>query len=463
MKTIESILIGLVNIILITSCSDFLEEHSQDEVIPTTTADYREILLNYTQEMRYEVLDVLDDDIAIGELGTYDNYSLLKYGGCFTWQPDMWEQPDAVGSIGGEYSTSYNRIMAFNAVLNGVDDAEGTVEEKERVKAEALGLRAYTYFILVNLFGEPYNSNNAALGVPLKLNAPLVENGLPRNTVEEVYQQIVADLEAASTLLNKYPKRRGDYSMNNTTVDILLSRVYLYMEEWEKATAAASRAIASSEGLTDYTAFPADEKFYLTTYDHSEVEWLYGGIMADVISPSMMASSDLLSKYDKQDKRLEFWFDVDDKSPLKREMEKGPSPNQTIRISEAYLNRAEARVLSENADIEGALSDLNELRHYRIVNYQDISESENLLEEIRKERRLELCFEYHRWFDLRRYGMPSISHDYRTRSDVPWVTYTLREKDPLYTLPFPRDVMDSNMSLEQNASANEPNRVGKQK
>ena len=59
-----------------------------------------------------------------------------------------------------------------------------------------------------------------------------------------------------------------------------------------------------------------------------------------------------------------------------------------------------------------------------------------LLAEIRKERYVELCYEGHRWFDLRRYGMPSISHDYKARPNLSWVTYTLREKDPLYRCHF---------------------------
>ena len=75
------------------------------------------------------------------------------------------------------------------------------------------------------------------------------------------------------------------------------------------------------------------------------------------------------------------------------------------------MNRAEAYVLWDNKVTE-ALKDLNELRRNRIEGYSDVSISDPvlLLEEIRKERRLELAREGHRWLDLRRYGMPSISH-----------------------------------------------------
>lgn len=140
----------------------------------------------------------------------------------------------------------------------------------------------------------------------------------------------------------------------------------------------------------------------------------------------------------------------------------GREPIVWIRSAEAYLNRAEARVLADAQDLEGALEDLNELRRHRIANYTDVNytDVETLLTEIRNERRKELCFEGHRWFDLRRYGMPSITRDFRTRLSTPLLRYTLKEKDPFYTLPIPKDIMENNNKLEQNPSAFAPERIG---
>lgn len=82
-----------------------------------------------------------------------------------------------------------------------------------------------------------------------------------------------------------------------------------------------------------------------------------------------------------------------------------------IRLSEAYLNRAEAYIQLNRTD--DAIKDLNKLRQNRIRGYTDETEFTNLLEEVRTERRKEFCFEGMRWFDLRRYGMPEIHHDFR--------------------------------------------------
>ena len=451
----------VIGALLACGCSNYLEEVSQDEVIPKTTTDYSELLLAYmykTYYYEYNLIHTLADEVVINEGSLYegDNYSFITIEGVFTWQPDMWERDNTMDD-GYEYT--YTQLMGINAVLDGIDDAIGEQEDRDIVKAEALTLRAFGYFILVNLYGEPYNYNKEALGVPLKLHAALVENGIARSTVEEVYAQMVDDLEKASDLFAQYPKRRGNFRVNGTTTDILLSRVYLYMEEWDKAIEAANRAIESAEGLTDYTKISTEETFYLPTYDNEEVEWMFG--YAYFNSYVLMPSLELLSSYVEGDQRRVFWFDEAGATVKKGESE-DYEPENTIRISEAYLNRAEAYVLSETANLAGALADLNELRRNRIVGYTDVSitDPEILLEEIREERRLELCFDFHRWFDLRRYGMHELTHEFHVNKANPKLVYTLREKDPLWTLPIPQIIMEGNIQLQQNASAHEPTRQG---
>ena len=66
---------------------------------------------------------------------------------------------------------------------------------------------------------------------------------------------------------------------------------------------------------------------------------------------------------------------------------------------------------------------------------------------IKAERRKELCFEGQRWFDLRRYGMPQITHEWEGK------TYTLKSNDPSYTMPIPDEVLIKNKRLEQNPLA----------
>ena len=453
MRYLRLIIMAMFVSSLGTACGDFLEEKSQDEVIPESATDFREILLHYQSAPFTSAIHVLDDDVVMNEeyfSEDADYYDAVTLEASLTWQPDIWER---VSSLASNYEAVYEDIMGMNAILEEIDDATGSEEEIERVKGQALGMRAYHYFMLVNTYGEPYNYNKDALGVVLKVKVPYVEGGMMRATVGEVYAQIVEDLETASALLNKYPKTRGDFLMNNTSVDILLSRVYLYMEEWDKAVEAATRAIGSAEGLFDYNTITNPLAAFRFNYDISEVECLFGTVKFP--SQSLLASSDLMALFDESDGRVALLY-------KKMAHNDGRNPTVWIRSAEAYLNRAEARVLADAQDLQGAMEDLNELRRHRIANYTDenITDAETLLTEIRNERRKELCFEGHRWFDLRRYGMPKITRDFRMRLGVPSLRYTLEEKDPFYTLPFPEVAMESNNRLEQNPSALASERIG---
>ena len=66
-----------------------------------------------------------------------------------------------------------------------------------------------------------------------------------------------------------------------------------------------------------------------------------------------------------------------------------------------------------------------------------------------EERRRELCFEGHRWFDLRRWGMPEITHVWHESATESHV-YRLTEKDLMYTIPIPDEAMQENSKLVQN-------------
>lgn len=454
-------IIGLIGTSFLGGCSDYLERRSQDEVIVESVSDFSELLLGagYVSTVQYEMLYYMDDDVEV-YLDTWseETFAAQENFGVFTWQPNMWELEYVPNDA---YTDSYMRLMGVNAVLDGIDEAIGNVEERDQVKAEALALRGYYYLMLVNLYGEPYNYNKEALGVPIKLTADIEENGLSRNTVEDVYAQIVSDLQESLSLFERYPKRRGNYRINMPSANILLSRAYLYMEQWDSVIVTATKAIEHSEGLTDYTRI-TESPFFMPSYDNSEVEWIYG-IVAQInyFGPS----ADLLALYDPADRRPGMWFDLNNSALmlLKKDYDwisGSMTPINTLRISEAYLNRAEA--YARRGMLTEALADLNELKRHRIDGYEDesIADQSALLQEILDERRRELCFDELRWFDLRRYGMPSITHRYRYRTSDPWMVYTLRENDPMYTLPFPNDVLQNNVLLEQNPSANEPVRAG---
>lgn len=124
-----------------------------------------------------------------------------------------------------------------------------------------------------------------------------------------------------------------------------------------------------------------------------------------------------------------------------------------LRAAEAYLNMAEACAMLGTDDAT-ANKYLNELLRNRIVDYQDQTYTgEELVKQIRIERRKELCFEGHRWFDLRRYSVcekyPYKKKIYRQFSFYNsanvlerTATYVLEEDDPAYVFAIPKNVLE---------------------
>ena len=114
---------------------------------------------------------------------------------------------------------------------------------------------------------------------------------------------------------------------------------------------------------------------------------------------------------------------------------------QSVRSAEAFLNRMEAYALSGEEGL--ALAELNAFRKTRVIGYTDVNLSgQTLLDEIRLERRKELCFEGHRWFDLRRTTRP------RIEKVIDGKTYILEKDDARYTLRIPQAAIDANPELQ---------------
>lgn len=464
---------------LFTNCS-FLEEKSQDEVIPKTAQDLSELLLGtgypWGNDNFFPYIYLMDDDCSINydipTLPTNTSVALLYRA--YTWQPDMADvSPTAVGLNGStnSYTSFYNRIKGCNAVLDLIDNISGLQEKIDMIKAEALTIRAWHYFHLVNLYGEPYSVNKESLAVPLKLTASIVENSIRRNTVSEVYNQIESDLKRAIDLFSKYNVTRGDFHINLPSAYIILSRVYLYMGKWDDCVEASTNAIKFGGKLADMTQNTTWTP--IATYNFSETEWIYGKAECNYYMGTNLnfkPSAELLSLYDQEnDARFKTFFlytstsiVVDSKTIKiygyimnKNDKTTSAALGNSLRVAEAYMNRAEAYSHLGNSK---AVEDINTIRQKRIKNYQPVTSI--TLQNILEERRRELCFETPRWFDLRRNGMPTITHEWKSDVGGTSLIYTLKQGDPMYTLPIPGVVLEHNSALEQNISASSGVRVG---
>ena len=469
-------MISKLNIILLTvlvlasvSCGDFLKEVSQDEFEPSTTTAYTELLNG--EGYCFSTLDALtwymDDDVD-GCTSYTPTKEQMAYKDVFTWQYDMDQSlKEALSQDQSTYENFYAKIMACNVVIDNVENSLGTESEIANVLGEALTLRAYYYFHLVNIFATPYNDARSTpdrrLGVPLVIKSEILDEGYARNTVAEVYKQITG-------------VNNGRFRVNYVAAHLIASRIYLYMEEWDQVIDHATKAMAGAPKLVylpDYVynvpARPENSKNPVVSSDFPETIFVYGAMPGSMrfAGTPVCLSDDVVNSYtDNGDSRNGKYFKKTESYLIYpyMELKHGIAERGYVwRTAELYLNRAEAYMqkykAGESSAGQLAVDDLNELRSNRITNYSDyqLSTAEDLEKLCKLERRRELIFEGHRWFDLRRYGMPQIQHKW-IADEGKTTTYTLSEKDPSYTVPIPQAVLDRNKNLVQNELA--PDRQG---
>ena len=419
MKRIIYILTGIV-LLSLSSCSDFLEPKSQSEYVPKDANALQEMLIGsaYPKQDKSNFLlpflSFLDDDIQFHKTDYEFSINSLKNieakQAVYTWQPDMFFIMERNGyPLQNIWEGYYNYILGANAALDYIGDVNGTEAEKNYVIAQSLGLRAFYYFMLVNHFGAPYNYNKQALGVPLKLDSNLLPEDqllMTRNTVEEVYNQIVDDLNEAERLfltLSKDKQYEPNYLVSLPMIQLLKSRVFLYMENWKDAAIYANKVIKDwSFALVDLNNLPsptvAEPYYNFTSLKSSEVIWLYGSVSDLTVfndesveyeeegyfgntttyyREAFIASDNLIESFEDGDLRKEKYiakeFNKDDKvfyedsyttfGKYKLSATGEPSGSEnfalSFRLGEAYLNLAEAA--AHNNDESTALSALKTL------------------------------------------------------------------------------------------------------
>ncbi len=178
------------------------------------------------------------------------------------------------------WSTLYNQIFAANQVTKSVpaDTEDSTLKF---YLAQALALRAFDYFNLAQLYQFTYQGNEDAPCVPIITEANALEvasNGVARNTVKEVYAQIMSDLNNAVAMLESTSKTRDDKRYISLEVAYgLRARVELVMQDWAAAAADAEKAIKTS------SATPATFKEVSkpTFKDITENNWMWGILIAE--------------------------------------------------------------------------------------------------------------------------------------------------------------------------------------
>jgi hypothetical protein len=466
MKNYNKIIL-LVMIGLFLSCSEsFLEITPQDSV----SSD--EAITNL-------------EDLETSVTGVYDELQSAYYYGRY-----MFLIPDVLADD-VKQNLSANRIVDYAEHVQNVDDAQASAlwegmyfannalnniinsdvevsdssqDDKNHIMGEAYALRGLIYFDLVKLFAQTYNYTDDAshAGVPIITEFdPTLEP--ERSTVEEVYNQVISDMTMALSLMSDTSRTSNSSTLSTTSVKALLARVYLYKEDWANAEAMATDVINGGYSLIDNENYlnvwnvdnTSESIFEISNTETDNVGGdAISGLYLSAASGGYgdyLPSDDVVSLYEEEDARLQT-FIVDtlltgDYAPYrvnKYPEVLGYDNVKVIRLPEMYLIRAEARA-EIGTDVTGAQDDLNTVRQRALPTAEDVTTTgDDLINEIMLERRLELCFEGHRLWDLMRKNEDIV----RTQctSSICYIPYG----DDTNILPIPQDETDVNPNIEQN-------------
>ena len=233
----------------------------------------------------YPWIHVLADELCQQTGG----FSWVAGGACgsiygyYTWQYRVYENVEGkqVWDDGADFRHLYSHINACNMILEETKAFEEMTEEEDvqnvnRIKGECHFLRGCYYFLLANFYGKPYVASTAESdpAVPIKTSNYVEDKYYSRNSVAEVYKQIVTDLLDAEKFLKDVPKK-SMWRADINAVRLMLSRVYLYMCLYEEAEKYAALVTENGPRLEDLNSFSGKE--FLST-NLSEIDFFNRGV-----------------------------------------------------------------------------------------------------------------------------------------------------------------------------------------
>ena len=444
MKNLTIILLIICAGWVFQSCSKNMDVYPSDQVSSASLAETTDGILNVTNgnyalfkegvefqgftddnncylRQYFQMSDFSSDDIVCGQK-TEDP---LYYSFTYTHSPD---QPNSRYF----WYVSYKIINGANTVIDLINSKDVLSEDEEQLLGENYFLRAFSMFNLVRFYAKPYALSNPTSDPGIILRLSTSEPGdKARATIQETYDAIIKDLKEAENLMKK---PRGKEFASKEAAEALLSRVYINMNDYDNTISSTTDVIESGRfSLETATSFPTyfpnaisrDETIWLIAFTPADNRGKFGSIASmlytdgnsgwgeEYASPSYR---NLLSNNlsDVRWSYIDTLYNDDGTVAKKNGIEvfyitkfsfQDGDPNLSspvmFRLSEMYLNRAEA--YAKKGEDALALQDVNEIRKHRGLEndlYTSVPAGKTSLDIVLEEKRLELAFEGHRFFDV---------------------------------------------------------------
>ena len=494
MKSIKYI--AAIAVAAFLNACDLLDIQPQNAFIPRTIEDYQSVISGAypTTGAIFTNLAFLSDDIYYNFGGnSAPGAAAMRF---FTWA----ESHEAANATSDPmWGALYNSIFDANTVLDALKEMSPSAQEKdlyETLLGEAYALRAWCYFYLANIYADVWSEENLEKPcVPMPLTASDVgatSRDNVRATIAKVWGQIDDDIEAAAGYLSGKPEN-GSYRFSYLSLQALKARVCLFMGRWDEAVAAATDVIegrslydmnmlqgvvddasggnfytfSDNNGVMD-TDYPKEILLFICGKANTNpfYYWSYNTKPSPVIAELCMRYQpgfedgavppfDDFRYMDVVDYRAYIYCSFADH--VANSDRYGTLAGRTIyhmygsqargeyyiglKVSEAYVTRAEALMRKSSPDKGAAVADLNALLSKRIrssaftpLTTADFATNDLLITRILEERRVETALESGlRWFDLRRLGKPELTHEVPNVAEQP----RLMQGDLRYVLQIP--------------------------
>jgi starch-binding outer membrane protein, SusD/RagB family len=398
--------------------------------------------------------ELLADDAIVGNeqklnrFGKYEIYTM-------TSSPQITE-------IASFWSSAYAAVNRANNVIyaideNIVDDSEFETN-KNRLKGEALFIRAVAHFELVRFFAKPYDveniGGNSQLGIPYRLKPSFHPDSLAaaRESVEIVYANIISDLQESKALLESAGVMTSNSAASAMSATAMLARVCFFSGNYTLAAQYANEVITStyyelSDDVTEVFKLSGNQNNSEVIFQLVNIETDNSNSLIDAFArsknPLFQTTKSLYDMYSANDTRralLNKYFVIYYIKKYDETVDDGvsqPLNRVYIRLAEMHLIRAEA-VLLAGGNATDAFDSYNTLR-MRAYGDNYVPETvalNDLLDSVRNERRRELCFEGDRYHNLKRLKLP-------LRDGVAW-----NSDAPIFKIPA--DEVSGNSLMEQN-------------
>ena len=448
--------LSIIGLVGLTSCQDDFMEYDPSSSVEVNGAIENEGQL---ETAVLGIYDGLQSNFAYGnyyitaqEILSDNGFVLFDNSNRFT---DFYRYQHAIssgGSIANMWTIGYRVIARANFVLGFDGMIEG--ESVDQSFAEARAIRALELFNLVNYYARPYGTVNQDLGIPIP---KAFEQGtaIERGSVSDVYDEITNELEIA--VANLPSATAGNKArMTKEAAYGILSRVYLYKKDYPKAIQFADLALAGADllGNTDLV------NYYLNSMSSGET--LFGIAFDALDNPGAndaLYATWSIGRYEDTAATSEFYNlipDTDIRKGLYQEWNTTDNPSPygvlkfggvdndvvVIRATEVLLNKIEAMYFTNPAQASSLLVDW--VQTNRNPAYTFSGSGQALLDEILLQRRIELAFEGHRYFDMNRYQLDiQRGANSTVNSFVPFSDYRR-------VFPIPLNEMNTNPLIVQN-------------